>query len=621
MRKKNEITSTIRVHPRGFGFVLVEEGDDIFIPKPHMASAADGDTVLAQISPRKTSKGPEGRILKIVKRNRKDIVGIVRKVNREEAEIFVPALGQEKQVYISKPQGIKTGDRVLMSVSEWKKDILICELKKNIGPITNALLDNEVALLEHGLSSTFPKAVVASAKKFGAEVSSTDKKNRRDLTKQPCVTIDPTTAKDFDDALYVEKNAQGYTLFVHIADVSAYVSSGSPLDIEAKKRANSTYLPKQCIPMLPEELSNNLCSLKENVDRLAATVELHLNENGELIDYEIYRSVICSKKRFTYAEAREVLDGKKKSPHKKTLEQMRKLCALLKAIRRKRGSVDLAMPELILEINDKGIPTSYRLEEYDITHQMVEEFMLKANEIVAGTLLKRGVKSIFRVHDTPAEDNLEDFYAVARLLGFPLTATPTPEEIQKLFEAARGTPHEKQISVAFIRSMRLATYSPDNIGHYGLSLEHYTHFTSPIRRYSDLIVHRLLFDKTPPENVEQIATHLSEQERLSFRAESGVLSLKKLRLLDHLNKTEKRVVFDTLISKIKPFGMVLSIEPLMLESFIHISEIGSDYYVFDPKEGDLRGERTGRHFVPGSSIKAELLKVDLIEQTTSWKIL
>ncbi|MDX8431610.1 MAG: VacB/RNase II family 3'-5' exoribonuclease [Candidatus Algichlamydia australiensis] len=621
MKKSNEIISTIRVHPRGFGFVLVEGGDDIFIPKPHIASAADGDTVLAKISPKLSSKGPEGRVLKIIKRNRKDLIGIVRDVDRDEAEVFVPVLGPEKYVCIPKPKNLSEGDRVLITVTDWNEDLITCSLKKNLGSIKNAAIDVDVALLEFELSASFPKSVVSNAKKYGKEVSSSDKKNRRDLTDQPCVTIDPTTAKDFDDALFVETTPQGYRLFVHIADVSAYVLPDSPLDVEAKKRANSTYFPKRCIPMLPEELSNNLCSLKEKVDRLAATVEMEFDENGNLQNHEIYRSVIQSKKRFTYSQAREVLENKKKSPHKKTLQLMTKLCSLLKNLRRKRGSVDLAMPELILEINDKGVPTGYRLEEYDITHQMVEEFMLKANEIVAGTLLKRGVKGIFRIHDTPAEENLEDFYAVARLLGFPLTANPTPAEIQKLFDSARGTPHEKQISVAFIRSMKLATYSPENVGHYGLSLEHYTHFTSPIRRYSDLIVHRLLFDKIPSENIEQIASHLSEQERLSFRAESSVLNLKKLRLLNYLQKKKKRVHFEALVSKIKPFGLILNIEPLMIESFVHISEIGSDYYIFDPKQGDLLGERTGRHFTPGTRLKVELEHVDLIEQTTDWKIL
>ena len=264
--------------------------------------------------------------------------------------------------------------------------------------------------------------------------------------------------------------------------------------------------------MLPEELSNHLCSLREKVIRLSVSVLVTLDATGSVLHYDITKAFIKSRKRFTYGEAKQVLDGKTESPYKETLHLMEKLCLLLKQKRFKRGSVDLALPELMVLVDKDGKPYDYQINEYDITHQLVEEFMLKANEIVAENFVKNKLPAVFRIHETPSAENLNDFYSLARSLGFQLPDKPQSEDVQKLFNLAKKTPHAHQLSIAFIRSMKLAIYSKENVGHYGLALENYCHFTSPIRRYSDLVIHRLLFDEALPSDLEKIARDCSEKE-------------------------------------------------------------------------------------------------------------
>lgn len=635
-REKSEITGVIKIHPRGFGFVQPDDRkrfpQDIFIPKPFTENAVDSDYVKVELfETRESPKGPEGRVIEILDRGRKTLVGTVinfaespSKSDKKTAIAFVPLLGPSKSVHVKNcPKSLKVGERLLLKVKKWEngQDYTITEIIKRLAPIEKAKADIPIAVIEYGLKDHFPAKVIAEAKEFGARVKPSELIGRTDLTDQPCFTIDPTTAKDFDDALYVRRHEAGYELFVHIADVSHYVKEGTELDKEAKARGNSTYFPNLCLPMLPEELSNNLCSLKEKVVRLVSTVHMAFDLEGQLIEYKIFRSAIKSRKRFTYEEAFAILGQKKKSPLKKDLELMVELCMLLKKKRQERGSVDLALPELVLTIDSEGEPTGFTVVEYDITHQMVEEFMLKANEVVATHLTKEGKGAIFRIHEIPSEENLQDFFNLARLYGFHLSDKPTTDEISKLFQEAKENPNAKQLSVAFIRSMKLAYYSPNNVGHYGLALENYCHFTSPIRRYSDLIIERLLFDETQTQNLSEVALLCSEKERLSFRAEQSVLILKKYRLLKHLAKKRKPFRIKASISKIKPFGFFFEIDPYLLEGFIHISRIGSDYYQFDSQANTLIGDYTGESYRIGSKIEVELVHLDLIMQATEWRLI
>lgn len=626
------ITGILRMHPKGFGFVIPDNPaqcpQDVFIPKHLTDNAVDGDHVEIVINPNSTSeKGPEGKIFSVLNRARKHLAGTVRQINANGTIVaYVPILGVTKPVLVksTSEHSVKVGDRVIMKVLEWgiDRDQTICEISHILGHILDPSCDVLAAIEEYDVRYAFPKQAVEQAKAFGKKVPAKDLKKRVDLTKLECFTIDPDTAKDFDDALTLTKDRKGtFHLGVHIADVTHYVAPGTPLDKEAQLRCNSTYFPGACVPMLPEELSNELCSLKPEVLRLTVSVMMDFDKTGTLIKHEVIRSYIHSTKRFTYFEAKDVLEGKKKSPHAKTLKLMVDLCNLLKKKRYERGSIDFALPEIVILVDEKGQPTGLKKIEYDITHQLVEEFMLKANETVARELHSRGKTLMYRVHEEPAEENFEDFFQFARSLGFHLPPKPTSPDLQKLFHEAKQSPYNQQLSIAFIRSMKLAQYCSNNVGHFGLALDHYCHFTSPIRRYSDLVIQRLLFDEEPEEiNLDEIALKCSEQERVSFRAESSVKTLKKLRLLRNYLNENPYQEHTAIITRIKPFGIYFELENLSLEGFLHISELENDYFHHDPVRNILIGKSTGKTHSLGEKIKVLITQVDLILQESQWML-
>lgn len=629
------ITGTLRLHPRGFGFVIpdriAECPQDVFIPKHLTDNAVDGDHVEVAINLRSHSeKGPEGRILAVLRRGRTHLAGIISRPAGAGINVpmiaHVPLLGNTRPVVVqpSPDFPVKVGDRVILGVVEWGTDNspTISKVTHIIGHIDDPSCDVRAAIEEFDLRSDFPIAAVNQAKQLGSQVEEKDLKGRLDLTKETCVTIDPETAKDFDDAIYIKKDEKGqYHLGVHIADVAHYVPAGSPLDIEATLRGNSTYFPGYCLPMLPHELSNELCSLKQDVIRLTVSVLMTFNDQGELLNSRIVRSFINSKKRFTYGEVKEVLDGKLKSPYHKELALMVELCHLLKKQRSARGSIDFSLPDLVILVDKNGRPTGIKIEQYDITHQLVEEFMLKANELVAKTLTERGKTLLYRVHEEPSSENMEDFFALARALGFALPVKPEQRDLQELFDKAKTTPFSQQLAIAFIRNMKLATYSPDNVGHFGLALEYYCHFTSPIRRYSDLVAERLLFDEEEEGiDLKQIALKCSEQERHSFKAESSVKLLKKLRLLKDYLRDDPERFYTAVITRIKPFGIVFEMQDLFLEGFLHISELEDDYFTYEQKGPSLVGRGSKKRHVVGNQIQVRPLTVDLIHLECKWEI-
>lgn len=633
-KKKNEtldvVIGTLRMHPRGFGFVVPKDPSkspqDIFIPRHLTNSAVDGDLVEVAINPDSNwDKGPDGHILSILDRGRKHIAGIITNTQKN-ITAHVPILGEARPVIVKPPKDtkIEVGDRVILKVIDWgdKKNPTISEFSHKIGHINDPSTDITAAVEEFDLRGEFPSPVIKESRAFGTKVKKKDCANRLDLTHLECFTIDPETAKDFDDALSISKNSKGnFYLGVHIADVAHYVSSGSALDGEAFERCNSTYFPGKCIPMLPEELSNMLCSLREGVIRLTASVLMEFDQHGELISSEIKRSTIKSRKRYTYGEAKKILNGKLKSPHSKSLKHMVALCNLLKKKRYKRGSIDFALPELVIQIDEQGNPTGIRIEEYDITHQLVEEFMLKANEIVAKFLTEQDKPLVYRVHEEPSEENLENFYAIARALGFKLPKKPTREDIQKLFDKAKSTQYSQQLAVGFIRNLKLASYSPCNVGHFGLALEHYCHFTSPIRRYSDLVTMRLLFDEAQDRTtLDQIALKCSEKERISFRAEMNVKLLKKLRLLKTWFEEDPKRVYKAHITKIRPFGLTFEVQELFLEGSFHISELEGDYFIYEENGPMLIGKHTGKKHIIGGALSLQLQHIDLIHLESKWQL-
>jgi len=621
---------TIRMHPRGFGFVQLDNpdlyGQDIFIPKHLTKNAVDGDIVEILVNQEVVSeKGPEGKVIAILERARSHMAGIIRQIDRHGNYIaHVPLLGAQQRVVViaDNEQTLNVGDRIVMVVSDWgsKETETTCKFSHHLGNISDPSCDIFAAIEEYELKSDFPSHVIEEAHSFGKQVSRKDIQNREDLRHLTTFTIDPDTAKDFDDALSLTKDESGYyDLCVHIADVSHYVRAGTALDDEARSRCNSTYFPSICIPMLPGDLSENLCSLKPNVNRLTVSVLMRFDPLGNMIEHRITRSVIKSVKRFTYKEAKKVLDGIKTSPHLDSLNLMVELCRLLKRKRYERGSIEFSLPELVVLVDDKGSPFQTDYITYDITHQMVEEFMLKANEVVAWDLTEKGKNLTYRVHDVPAEENLRDFAFLAAAFGFRVPDNPSPQDLQKLFEEAGETPYGNYLASSYIRRMRLAIYSAENIGHYGLSLVHYCHFTSPIRRYVDLVVHRILFGESDDlEYLQQVSHQCSEQERISAKAETSVVLLKKLRLLDQMHTKDPYREYEAIITRVKNFGVYFEIMDLLLEGFIHISELDEDYFAFEEEKMRLIGRRTGIFFAPGDRMTVMLKEVNLVYQETKW---
>lgn len=629
--RQDVVIGVIKMHPRGFGFVIPDQpapyGQDIFIPKHLTKNAVDGDIVEVLVNPEISEKGPEGKILAILQRARTHIGGIIRAKESDGSAIaFVPLLGLQQKVIVSpsKDHELKVGDRIVMEIEDWgsKETETLAKMTGYIGSIHDPSCDIRAAIEEYELRHNFPEEAIKEAHSFGKQVSIKDIRDREDLRHLVTFTIDPDTAKDFDDALSLTKDANGiYYLGVHIADVSHYVKPGTALDGEAQLRCNSTYFPNFCLPMLPGDLSENLCSLKANVNRLTVSVLMSFDAHGNLLDYRMTRSVIKSAKRFTYREAKAVLDGTKKSIHFDTLQLMTELCKLLKIKRYERGSIEFSLPELVILVDQEGAPQGTDYVVYDITHQMVEEFMLKANELIAWDLSKRGKNLTYRIHDVPAEENLRDFSMLAAAFGFKLPDLPTPQDLQKLFEQAGETSYSNYLASNYIRRMRLAAYSPENIGHYGLSLEHYCHFTSPIRRYVDLVVHRILFGESDDlEYLQKVAQNCSEQERISARAEISVLTLKKLRLLHDYYQKEPYKEYEAIITRVKNFGIYFEIIDFLFEGFIHISDLGEDYFIYEEERMRLKGSRQGGVYAPGDRITVMLKEIDFITQETDWYV-
>jgi ribonuclease R len=613
--EKEIIQGILRTNPRGFGFVIVKDKKmkDVFIPKLDIKNAIDGDLVEVEIK-QISIKGPEGKILKILKREKSHFAGIICSKLHKDYIAFVPILGSDWPVIVKSKKPLNIGDRIILKVLDWedKNGKTICELFKYLSHISEASKDVEAAAIAFNIKEEFSKDALEELKKL--TITKNDLLERKDLTKLNSVTIDPIGSKDYDDAVSIYKDANNhYHLGVHIADVAHFVKPNTDLDKEAAIRANSTYFPGICIPMLPQKLSNNLCSLVEDQIRLTVSVLIEFNPSGDLLSYEIVRSFITNKKRLTYEKAKEILDSSKKQKHKKDLHEMMELCHLLKRKRVERGSIDFALPEARIIVDQQGVPLKIETVEYDITHQMIEEFMLKANELVATHLDNLDKKLIYRIHESPSYDTFKYFYELAKSLGFKLPANPDLKDLQDLFIKAKNTRYLYLLSLGFIKNLKLAFYSPENIGHFGLSLTHYTHFTSPIRRYVDLIIQRILFNEEDENvNLDEIAHICSEKERNSFKAEMSVTTLKKLRLLKAIIKKDPHKIFKATITKVRHFGIFFELDGYFLEGFIHVSGIKNDYYVFSQETFTLVGSRTGKTLSFADKIKVSISNIDLI---------
>ncbi len=638
---KRELEGKLQTHPDGFGFVLSEipGQPDIYISRYKMLDAMHGDRVLARIEGKNRRGKPEGKIVKVLGRAHAQVVGkytvkpgggwVVPNDRKMVYDLFIPVL------YELKPE---TGEMVVAEIISYPTFEKGPEGKiiKILGEAYTPLLDTSMVMEEFNLPADFSPGIITETAAVPTEVTPEMIAGRRDLRREVTVTIDGEHAKDFDDAVSIARLPDGrFRLGVHIADVSAYVPWGSPLDKEAYQRGTSVYFPDKVVPMFPEALSNGICSLNPHVDRLTYSVEMIFDREGNRIDYEIYESVINSHARMTYTEVWEIINSSGRSSLRKkevveTLFTLRDLALELKKNRSRRGSIDFDLPEPQILIDISGEITSILKEERNLAHRIIEECMLAANEAVAEHMANLKLPFIFRIHENPSPEKINDFQFFVLNLGFSLKGFPkkvTPTSFQELLDQAKGRVEERLINHLMLRSMKQAVYSTDNPGHFGLAAEYYTHFTSPIRRYPDLMVHRLIKEaqrkEFTPKRISfykkllpEIATHCSGRERVSVNAEREVVSLKKVRFMD--NKIDQE--YEGHITGVTSFGLFIELNDIFVEGLVHISSL-TDHYLYDAKRHSLTGARFRNVYRLGDTVKVKVEGVSLEKREVRFLLL
>lgn len=620
--QKQYIRGKVEAHESGFGFLLREDGEpDLFIPPIEMDYLFDGDIVLAEERLYRGKK--EAKIVKVLERRVKTAVG---KLKKEGDRYFVHLLDFviPHKVYIDKKDAKKyqLDDYVVIDIIRYPEKNIQAKGKiiKSLGKVKNTQTVAEIVARKYGLPLEHFKQAIEEAEKLSATVKIT--KNRRDLTKQICFTIDPESARDHDDAVAIQKEGDKYRLFVHIADVSYYVKEGSAIDTDAFERGNTYYLPERALHMLPERLASNLCSLRPFERRYAFTCEMLIDRKGNVVDYDIYESVIESKAKLTYDQALEIILGKPELVEKfkelvEPLKQMEELAKILMKAKEDRGSIDFDMPESKILFTDTGDPYDVVPYERHITHRIIEEFMIIANETVARYMEKNSYPFIYRIHENPKPEKVEAFVEIMAGLGYKIDFPKgeiTSKFIQKVINMAAGTPEESLVRFLALRTMKQAKYSPDNIGHFGLASECYTHFTSPIRRYADIWVHRLLkkaikkkFTKKELKNIAKklqiIAQQCSSTERLADDAERDALDILKLRILkDKIGES-----FDGIITGVMPFGIFVEIERYIIEGLVPLVSLPADMK-YDEKNHCFKSDKL--RYRLGDKLKVRLVQVD-----------
>lgn len=622
----NLISGHFEAHRDGYGFVVPDKGGgkDLFIPPRRTLGAMSGDHVVARLeSPARR----EGSIIQILERAQQKIIG---------------TLFQEKTIYYVKPKsrkvpfcviispkfrgGAKVGDIVVVEIISFPTAMRPPEGKVSriLSNVMTPGLEVDMIIEERSLSRKFPPPVQGEARTLRDKISG---KNRVDCRDNLTVTVDGETAKDFDDAISIRKAGSGFVLLVHIADVGRYVAWDSPLDLEARRRGTSVYFPGSVIPMLPERLSNDLCSLVPRRDRPTFTAEIHFDSRGMIAAKKFYPSIINSNERMTYTSVRKILvDHDSTERHKydyllESFEAMEELANILKANRIKRGSLDFDLPEPEILLDIQGNPEAILKAERNIAHMIIEEFMISANEAVASYLETRGVPSLYRVHEKPDPDKIEELKPLFNALGMNIRASGT-RAFQAVLKKTKGTPEEELLNIILLRSLKQAKYSTENIGHFGLASASYTHFTSPIRRYPDLIVHRVLRDalrgdKLSLQKIQRlekalpdIASHSSQTERMADEAERDVVSAMKVWFM----KDKAGEEYTGIVSSITSQGLKIQLREIFVEGFLHVSSMYDDYYRFDEKNYRLTGRRTKKSFSIGQKVAVRIDRVDTDER-------
>ncbi len=616
----------LQMNERGFGFLVsIDPAEpDFYIAGEDTGVAFHGDLVLARLKEQRGGRQRDsrlrGEVVKVLQRKRRQIVGTLRK-----SELFYYVLPDETKIPhdISVPtpaDPAHLGQKVVVELNDWYD-----RRKAPEGVITEVLgapdapgVDLVSIIRKHDLPTSFPENVEQEAADISATIPESEIARREDFRPIFTMTIDPDDAKDFDDALSYQILPNGdFEIFIHIADVSHYVPTGSALDVEAKSRGNSIYLVDRVIPMLPEKLSNGICSLMPEVDRLVKTAIVILDRKGEIKSFRFAEGIIHSAKRFTYKEALAQLKKPATTPIGEHVHALNNMAQILRKSRFAKGALELDFPEIKVRVNEFGLPTHLEKMENDISHQLIEEFMLLANEVVALELKRRNRPGLYRIHENPDPDRLQEFRAQAKSMGVPCGDLTQRGEIQKLLNRVRGEPGEAVVKIGLLKSLKRAMYSPKPLGHYGLSKQNYTHFTSPIRRYSDLVVHRVLFTTGPAtgdssyDGLSRLALHLSTTERSAAEAEQESVKLKKLEYFDRQAHATKRTSFQALIQEVRASGLVVQLPEFVIQGMIPMSGLQGDLFVFNPQRLELQGQRTKVILRAGQSLQVEVARVDL----------
>jgi ribonuclease R len=614
------LLGTLKRHRDGFGFVarIDRQGEDVFVPPDEAAKALDGDLVRIEVVPARGGR-TAGRILEVVERRRRLLVGTYHA--RGKASFVVPSdPGMDAYVPVPETRVAEDGEVVKVAL-EPGAGRLAGAVVEAIGKPGEPRVEVLKVAYAKGFADVFPEAVQREAQRVPDHVLDDDRLGRRDLTHLPLVTIDGEDARDFDDAVFVERlvGAKGkpqYRLVVAIADVAHYVRPGAALDDEAVRRATSVYFPMQVLPMLPERLSNGICSLNPAVDRLCMVADLVIDANGEVKAAEVYEGVMRSAARCTYNEVARVLDGERvpqRERFRAGFELMAELQAKLTAMRARRGSIDFDLPEAKIVLAEDGQVEAIEKRPRNRAHRIVEEFMLAANEAVARWFGARDLPTIYRVHGVPDEEKLEGFLELARTHGFDVPDAADPRGLNALLQEFRGHAQQRALNQLLLRAMMQAIYSPENIGHYGLAAEHYLHFTSPIRRYPDLVVHRLLKEEwarrqgdsvrgTPAGRLEELAAISSERERAAMEGEREIASFYAALFMK--DKVGER--FDGVVSAVVEFGLFVELERWFVEGLVRVEELG-DGFALDPVHHALVDAGSGRAFRVGDRVQVEVV--------------
>jgi len=622
--KLDLIKGTVQGHPDGFGFLIPDQGGaDLFLGPKEMQKVLHGDRVMVREIGTDRRGRPEASIVEVLTRANQRVVG---RLHVEHGIQFVVAenkrISQDILVAQAEKPAAKSGQVVVVEIIEQpsKHAQPVGRIVDVLGNYADPGMEIEIALRKHDLPHVFSRDAEKSAKYLPSAVQDQDYAGRKDLRDIPLVTIDSESAKDFDDAVYCEPRGKGFMLFVAIADVSHYVKPGDAIDQDALQRGNSVYFPLRVIPMLPEELSNGLCSLNPRVARLAMVCEMLIEADGEIGEYRFYPAVILSQARLTYTVVGEMLehpDGQAAQRYGSLLPRIKMLYTLYKVLakaREKRGAIDFETIETQMIFNESGKIERIIPAKRNDAHRLIEECMLAANVCASDFLRSHSQRTLYRIHEGPTPEKLEALHGFLREFGLHLGGSDNPhaKDYAKLLRATRDRPDAQLLQTVMLRSLQQAMYSPDNVGHFGLAYESYTHFTSPIRRYPDLLVHRaikaVLHGKTyQPGDWKQLGIHCSITERRADEATRDVESwLKCYYMQDKINEC-----FDGTVSGVTGFGIFVALDDIYIEGLVHVSDLGSDYFHFNAQKHLLQGERTGMRFRLGDRVRIKVVRVDL----------